>query len=196
MTTSKSGVKLDTTKSDKIVERFRQSEFKAKRKRSVFTGTWNATVEDLFPLLCPAREADWIPGWDADLIYTESGYAEDNCVFITDTSCSVGEGIWVFTGYKLNDYIEFVMVQEDVITRARITVKDNQDGTVSGTWDVLLTALTERGNRELEKTSEDDISASNPLLKMIEHYLGKGKAISPAALMLDGALHHVKAHIS
>ena len=31
----------------------------------------NAPVEDVFPLLGPIREYDWIPGWEADMIWSE-----------------------------------------------------------------------------------------------------------------------------
>lgn len=36
----------------------------------------HASPEAIFPLLCPVREYDWIPGWDCRLVYTESGLAE------------------------------------------------------------------------------------------------------------------------
>jgi len=69
--------KMNTTKSEKIVQIYRQNKTKYKRKVQILSGTWETTPEKLFPLFCPAREADWIPGWDCQLIYTESGYAED-----------------------------------------------------------------------------------------------------------------------
>ncbi len=37
----------------------------------------------LFPLLCPVREGDWIPGWEAELLWSRSGLAEDGAVFTT-----------------------------------------------------------------------------------------------------------------
>ena len=186
----------DTSKSDRILQRFQQRTFKAKRKRIEFSGTWETTVEELFPLLCPVREADWIPGWDSELIYTDSGLAEDNCVFKTDKSNAVGDGLWMFIGYELNRYIEFVRIQEDVILRARITVKDNNDGTVSATWNVLHTGLTEKGNMEIDKLSEENPPQAGPLVKMIDNYLKKGKTISRASLAVGMVAGHVKGHIS
>jgi hypothetical protein len=190
-----SAIRRDTSKSDRILERFRQSSFKSRRKRIAFSGTWETTVEELFPLLCPTREADWIPGWDCELIYAESGYAEDNCVFRTDKSNAVGDGLWMFVGFQVNDYVEFVKVQEDIVTRARITVSDNGDGTVTGTWNVLCTGLTEKGNREVDKMSEED-PHSSALVKMIEHYLKEGKTIKPAALAMGMVADRVQAHFS
>ncbi|HET7731794.1 MAG TPA: hypothetical protein VFK48_17360, partial [Usitatibacter sp.] len=37
----------------------------------------------VFPLLCPVREADWIEGWDPGIVITASGVAERDCVFTT-----------------------------------------------------------------------------------------------------------------
>ena len=41
-------------------------------------------MSKVFPLLCPVREADWIDGWNPVLVLTQSGFAEQDCVFITD----------------------------------------------------------------------------------------------------------------
>lgn len=186
----------DRSKSDQIVQRFRQSTFKSKRKRVVFSGTWETTVEEFFPLLCPAREADWIPGWDCDLVYTESGYAEENCVFRTTESNSVGDGLWIFTGFQVNRYVDFVRMQDDLITRARITVDDNGDGTVTGTWNVLYTGLTERGNAEIAQMPQENPPQAAALSKMINHYLKKGKTIKRAQLAMGMVAGHVKGHLS
>jgi len=93
---------MDTTKSERIVRDYLQNEMKYKRKIRKFSGTFDTTPERIFPLLCPAREADWIPGWNCELIYTKTGYAEDKCIFRTEKSNPAGEGLWTFTGFKLN----------------------------------------------------------------------------------------------
>ena len=172
---------MNTSKSDKIVERYRQRVDKPMRKFQRFSGTWPTTVEELFPLFCPAREADWIPGWDCELIYTDSGYAEEKCVFRTGKSNSAGDGVWVFTGYEKNKFVEFVRFQEDVLTHAKITVTDNNDGTVTATWNVITTALTERGNKEVGKMKEGD-QRHDVHSKLIDHYLKKGETIKRSAL--------------
>src|SRR5690349_16831929 len=57
--------------------------FKAYRIAHEYTQTNSAPPERVFPLLCPVREADWIPGWRYKLIYSDSGVAELGCVFTT-----------------------------------------------------------------------------------------------------------------
>jgi hypothetical protein len=161
----------------------------------VFSSTWETTVEELFPLFCPAREADWIPDWDCDLIYTQSGYVEEDCIFKTDRSNpTAGEGLWMFTGYALNQYVEFVMIQEDMVLRARITVSDNKDGTATATWEVLRTGLTENGNKKIDALPQEDPPEANALARMIEYYLKKGKTISRPALAMGMVTHHVTRH--
>lgn len=191
-----SGISRDTSKSDRILQRFQQSTFKSKRKQQEFSGTWETTVEELFPLFCPVREADWIPGWDSELIYTDSGLAEDNCIFKTDRSSDVGYGLWMFIGYEVNRYLEFVRIQEDIISRACITVNDNNDGTVSATWKILYTGLTEKGNKEIDKLPEKNPPQAGAHEKMIDHYLKKGKTINRTSLIAGMVAGHAKGHIS
>lgn len=42
-----------------------------------------APLERVFPLLCPVREREWLQGWDATMVCSESGVAEPGCVFTT-----------------------------------------------------------------------------------------------------------------
>ncbi|MBN1813081.1 MAG: hypothetical protein JXA14_14690 [Anaerolineae bacterium] len=184
----------DTSKSDQIVQRFRQRAFKSKRKVQRFSVTLETTPEELFPLLCPAREADWIPGWGCELVYTDSGYAEENCIFKTDESNAFGDGLWVFTGFETNRYVEFVRVQKDLVTSARITVTDNDDGTVTATWNMISTGLTERGSEQVDRLS--DGTHSGAITKMLGHYLKTGKTIKRSALVLGMVAQGVKGHFS
>ena len=185
----------DTSKSNQIVQRFRQRTFKSKRTSHSFSGTWETTVVELFPLFCPAREADWIPGWDCELVYTDSDYVEQDCIFKTNKSNPTGEGLWMFTGFEINHYVDFVRVRKDVIVHARITVTDNDDGTVTATWNTVSTGLTEKGNEQVAKMSEHD-SHSSALIKMIEHYLKTGETIKRSSLVLGMAAQSVRGHFS
>lgn len=170
----KENQKMDTKKSEKLVKSYFDRKIKYNRKVHTFAVDVKTTVEDFFPLLCPSREADWIPGWDCDLIYTSDGYAEDKCVFTTDASNSVGEGIWTFTEFKQNEFIAFVRFQEDILTHCKITVSDNQDGTITATWNVTQTALSEEGNRIINNLTEKS-SHSAGLEKMLTYYLQNKK---------------------
>ena len=180
---------MDTTKSQKIVQDYLREKDKYLRKAQTFSGTWETTAEKLFPLLCPAREADWLPGWDCKIVYSSTGLAEDKCVFITDESNSVGDGIWTFTGFEKNRLVEFVRFRKDILLHARITLKDNRDGTVTATWETTSTALTEEGNKELNKMPAEN-KLSGALVEMIDHYLKKGKMIGKFPLFTK-MMHHM-----
>ena len=167
---------MDTTKSDGIVKNFLQREEKYLRKMATLSETIKATPEQIFPLLCPAREVDWIPGWDPELIYTNSGYAEENCVFRIGKSHLIDESIWIFTGYKPNEYIKFVRIESDIIRHSRIDLVQNSDGTTRVTYKTISTALTKKGNKILENINHH--GDSNPIFKLLNYYLEKGKMVS------------------
>ena len=74
------------------------SAFDAKRVSHEYTQTNDAPPEKVFPLLCPVREADWVPGWQYHLIYSGSGLAEDGCVFSTPNDAGP-KTVWMVTHY-------------------------------------------------------------------------------------------------
>ena len=54
-----------------------------------------APPAEVFPLLCPVRERDWIPDWNPRLVISESGVAEEGAVFFTDVEDR--EATWLIT---------------------------------------------------------------------------------------------------
>ena len=167
---------MDTTRSDHIVQNFLKKEEKFLRKVSTMSETLKTTSGQVFPLLCPTREADWIPGWHPELIYTNSGYAEENCVFRTKKSHSMNSSTWIFTDYKPNKYIKFVKIDSDIIQHCRIDLVQNSNETITITFKTISTALNLEGNKILEKTK--DHSDSNPIFKLMKTYLENGEMIS------------------
>jgi len=47
------------------------------------THIYNADPKGVFPLMCPVREADYMDGWEYEMIYSESGLIELGCAFST-----------------------------------------------------------------------------------------------------------------
>jgi hypothetical protein len=89
--------------------------FQAQRVTHQFTQTNLAPPETVFPLLCPVREADWVPGWQYRLIYSKSGFAELGCVFITEENHR--ETTWIVTEYDPAAFrIAFVWVDPGTMT--------------------------------------------------------------------------------
>ena len=99
------------------------SPFEAKRVSHEYTQTNDAPTENVFPLLCPVREAEWVPGWQYRLIYSESGVAEDGCVFSTPNDAGP-ETVWMVTHYDPAAFtIAYAWVEPGMIaTQLRISL--------------------------------------------------------------------------
>jgi hypothetical protein len=110
-----------------------------------------ASPEKLFPLLCPVREAEWLPGWEYRLIYSASGFAEPGCVF-TSPGLKDGEKTWTVTEYdRAAGRIAFVWVAPGlVIAQLQIHVTPCGDGSSRTRIRYCYTGLSEEGNREVE----------------------------------------------
>jgi hypothetical protein len=86
-----------------------------------YTQTLVASPDVVFPLLCPVREAEWIPGWDPLLVVSSSGVVEPDCVFVTPASPA--DAIWYVTRHEpAAAYVEMIKVTPGV-TACRLTIR-------------------------------------------------------------------------
>lgn len=135
-----------------------------------------AEPEAIFPLLCPVREFDWIPVWDCELVYTESGLAEEGCVFQTD-----GEGgtdTWVISRHEPLERVSFVRVNLLRVIRYDIYLEPNGDGSTTLRWEQEITALNEEGDRHVAALTQEDFSATIGKVEgMLAHYLKTGEPL-------------------
>jgi len=168
---------MDKTGSKRIAQAYVNRTVKLKRFQTRFSGTWKTTMEDFFPLLCPAREADWIPGWTADILFSEAeGLVSPNGVFRTDeTNTAWGPGLWYVIGYEKNTFIEVLRSKTNTIMQMRVEAKENGDGTVTGTWDITNSAITKAGNQEVQEFEEKIKKESKGIPMIIGHYLETGE---------------------
>ena len=151
--------------------------FIARRVRFTYRQDHNAPASKVFPLLCPTKEYDWIKTWKCNLIYSQSGYAEENCVFTTNFPEDGGQETWIVINYQPNDSIQFIRVNDLRVIRYNITLKDNADGTSSSEWEQVITGLNEEGNRFVGGLSQEKYAEEKKKLEtMLNHYLQTGKA--------------------
>ena len=70
------------------------------RVSHTYTQELDGSPAEVLPLLCPVREADWVPGWAPRLVLSRSGVAEPDCVFVTpDPAAGENvEAIWTVLG--------------------------------------------------------------------------------------------------
>src|SRR5215470_19982112 len=91
-----------------------------------------APPEAVFPLLCPVREKEWLPGWDARMIHSASGFAERGAVF--ETAHAAGRTLWLVTEYDSPRRIAFARWQPDglVVHIEIVLARKHAGGTAVG----------------------------------------------------------------
>ncbi len=85
--------------------------------------TINGNIREVFKLLCPVREKEWLQGWDYKMIFSEGGYAEKGCVF--ETSNEYGSYNWIITRHDEENYvIQFVKTMKDIVVLIDIELNE------------------------------------------------------------------------
>lgn len=153
------------------------STFKPIRKILTARQQLQAPPSSVFALLCPVREYDWIETWRADVVYTDSGVAEDNCIFKTALG-DQGEEVWVVSRYEPDRAIQFVRFGGGRVIRYNIALAPNPDGTTTAEWTQILTGCDASGNRAVESQTESAYRQRIAgLERMLNHYLTTGQML-------------------
>ncbi len=157
---------------------------------SEFTGTFktlshdqqlNGTLEQVFPLLCPVREYDWIDDWACTMVHSQSGLAEANCVFTTELSGTrlgdASEEVWIVSRYEPPTCIEFVkFAAGQYVIKYEISLTKRDGKTCSAQWVQHLIGLSETGNAAVAGRQQSDFCASVEAMEtMLNYYLEHGK---------------------
>ncbi len=139
-----------------------------------------ATPEKVFPLLCPVREYDWIEHWQCQVRYSESGVAENNCIFETDFPHNGGPETWVVSRYEKNRCIEFVrFTAHEKIVKLDIRLTGTQPGATRMSWRKTFTGLSPQGNRVITALAEEKFEPESEMIaRILNHYLSTGKRLS------------------
>jgi len=156
----------------------------ARRVTHEFTQTNDAPPETVFPLLCPVREADWVPGWQYTMIYSKSGVAEAGCVFTTPNDDGT-QTTWLVTEYDPEKFrIGFAWVNAgQVAAQIEIALKKNSRGTTTAVIRYTYTGLSASGNKEVKRYDKKWFEQKMQGWEAaINHYLRTGKAIGVAVL--------------
>ena len=104
----------------------------------------HASPEDVFPLLCPEREKEWLPGWDARMIYSLSGVAERGAVF--ESAHAAGQTCWIVTEYDSPRRVAFARWQPDgVVVHIEISLGRHHESGTAVCIGYTYTALSEEG---------------------------------------------------
>lgn len=145
-----------------------------KRITRRFSTALSAPPEQVFPLLCPVKEYDWIPHWRCDLVYTQSGSAELGCVFRTDFKDHSGPETWVVCTFEKNRRIGFVKAGTHCATRYNVSLEQHKSGSTI-TWEQEITSLDEQGELILDQlTTQAYDEKMTHINQLLEYYLLHG----------------------
>ena len=151
--------------------------FNAKHVTRSYEQTIHADADRVFDLLCPVKEAEWLDGWDYSLLYSESGLAEEGCVFLSRQE-GEKDTIWMITKRDVQTReIEFVRATpESRIARLAIVVDEEASMVSKVKITYTITALCEEGNRFLEAFTEENFEGAMKFWEAsMNYYLETGK---------------------
>jgi Polyketide cyclase / dehydrase and lipid transport len=119
---------------------------KSLREHRSFTHHIPKPPAEVFPLLCPIREFEWLSGWHCTMVHSGSGLAESGAVFITEAP---GEEptVWTISHHDPGAHVvEFVCVTPGSRVRVlEIALSENPAGGTDLTWSHTYTTLGKPG---------------------------------------------------
>ena len=120
-----------------------------------YTQKLHGKPDDVFPLLCPVREQEWVEGWDPLVVYSRSGFAENNCVFTTGDEKP--DSIWVITEFDSERHKLSIVKVTPGMTVARISISLSQNAVGHTNADIvyLYTAISPKGEQFVHDYSEE-----------------------------------------
>ncbi|MCV2395391.1 hypothetical protein OEB99_13825 [Actinotalea sp. M2MS4P-6] len=138
--------------------------------------TVSGTPEEVFPLLCPVREYDWIPDWSCTMVHSTSGVAELGCLFTRER----GE-TWITTRYEPPTRIDYTIVLPGLTVRTlSLTLGGSGPRTTSVAVRTTATALGPAGVGEVHGWTEDHQRQLWRLREaQLNHYLRTGSPLAP-----------------
>ena len=163
---------------------------KPRRVKHSYTQSIKGTPGQIFPLLCPVREADWIPGWATDWVISSSGVAEQGCMFQTPSRPGSGEAasIWVITRHDADAYeVEMFKVTPGfTIGKLQVSMSVQSDTLTNVTIAYEFTSLGQLGDTYLEGfTTEWYEKFMQVWEAQMNHYLETG-GLSPEPDLQSG----------
>ena len=158
------------------------SPFRAKRVTRTYVQRIVAPPAQVFPLLDPVRETEWLDNWQCEMIYSASGLGEQNCVFKTQQPHEA-ETIWTVVRRDATEYVvEFVtMTPGSRVTHIRINLEDEGAGQTTARISYTITALNEEGNAFVDRFGEAEFKRRMEWWeRSMNHFLETGNLLKAA----------------
>ncbi len=130
--------------------------FKAKRTSRTYRQTINAIPDEVFPLLCPVREAEWLDGWRHAMIYSDSGLVEEGAVFSTPRE-GEEDTVWVVTRHdparREVEFVRFTPASRTCVLKIAVSAWDEKSSHVDISY--TYTGTTPAGNAFIDGFTEE-----------------------------------------
>lgn len=144
-----------------------------------YVQTHAVNIKEVFPLLCPVREKEWIEGWNYKMVHSISGFIEKDCVFTTAHHSNL-ETVWHVTQYdKENHSIEFLRFSPNENTvRINIYLEKITNIKTKTHISYMYTFLSAHEmESQIKKMELTFLESMHYWEKAINYYLEKGKLL-------------------
>ena len=153
------------------------------RKKHGYAQHLNAPPEAVFPLLCPVLEVEWAPGWLPEMVISQSGVCEQDCIFITppEMPSEPESSIWIVSKYDPgNWFLEmYKIAPEHTISKLEISLTGESDNRTMAHISYEITAIGSAGDKFIEEFTEDWYEGFMvEWEKAMNHYLDTGQRIA------------------
>lgn len=141
--------------------------------------TINGTNKEIMPLYCPVKELDWCENWNPKVVYSNSGFVEKDCIFITSHEDS--DIVWIVTDYDIEKgHVEMVYhVPGLLVTKLEIQVTPITENRTKAVLTYSKTSLSEKGDKVLDEfTKEEYEIMMDSWEKAMNHYLMTGEMLT------------------
>jgi len=156
-------------------------EFVAKRITRNYQQKISGSPSEVFTLLCPVRESDWLFGWECEVIYSESGFAEEGGIY-TSSHEEEHNTIWlILKRDEKTKVIEFARINPDSkVANLVISVEEVDDHNSLVHISYTYTALNESGNRFIKELTDEKFTEAMKFWEdSMNYYLKTGNKLHP-----------------
>jgi hypothetical protein len=136
---------------------------------------FEARAEEVFPLLCPVREYEWIPDWRCRMINSKSGVAELEAMFTTGMM-PMGKELWTCTLYEPPSRIEYLVTHGSKAAFKLELALSEEGGRTALDWTMRFTAASPFFGRLLRRKMSERAFAD-----MVRLGIGSSRTISRRA---------------
>ena len=112
------------------------------------------------------------------MVYSDSGFAEQDCIFQTNFPQDGPEDTWVVSRYEKPTLVEFVRVNGIRAIRYAIILRQVGEGRTEAEWRQIITGLNDEGDRFVKGLSDEAYRQRMQVLEqMLNHYLTTGQML-------------------